>query len=292
MKNCGILAVSMPDILPVELVYEGDDVNDGTVPVDYMIDALVGFSAAYEKVTRRTQPDMEHRIRVVGVRQNSAHILVNVVEWVRVNPAAAGVLVTAGGLIAAGAYRVVSDIAKIIAAKKHLAGAPVQQQLTFNGPTIVLMSANGAPLSLTKEQLEFLQTGTLDPELDKLTAPLQEGRVNEFELKAAEEPLAKVNWKERLYFVHTERTLTTTEDDVPLEGMLNSLTKDKNRGTFHTISGKHIPYRYVGDDQHALLQAFAHEGIVRVKGKVSFDADLNPISVDIRTVELDQRRLF
>jgi hypothetical protein len=61
---------AMADNTPVQLMYSGSDVEDGTVPVDYMVDALVGFSSAYGKIARRRQSnDMAHRLRVVGLQK-------------------------------------------------------------------------------------------------------------------------------------------------------------------------------------------------------------------------------
>ncbi len=50
---------------PIELLYDGKEVEEGKVPVEDMVDALVGFSSAYGKIARRQfSPDYGHRIRV------------------------------------------------------------------------------------------------------------------------------------------------------------------------------------------------------------------------------------
>jgi hypothetical protein len=119
----------MVENTPVQLLYSGSDVDDGTVPVDYRVDALVGFSSAYGKAARRRQSnDMAHRLRVVGLQRGSAKILVDVVEWVTKNPAASEVLVTAATALAGGAYIVLKDIAAVIRGKKHLAMAAAERR--------------------------------------------------------------------------------------------------------------------------------------------------------------------
>lgn len=283
----------MAENTSVQLLYSGNDVDDGTVPVDYMVDALVGFSSAYGKIARHRQSnDVAHRLRVVGLERGSAIILVDVVEWVTKHPEAAGVLLTAATASVAGAYVVLKDIAGVIRGKKHLAGAPIENHYTFNGPSVLLQNQSGVPLELSKEQFQYLQSGVLDADLDRITAPLEQGHVEEFKLSTGREELATVDAKDRIYFVHTESAVTMTRDDVWMEGTLNSHSKSNNRGTFYTLSGKHIPYRYVGDDVQPLLAGYAHNGVVRVRCKVTLDADMNPTGMEIFEVQLGQAEMF
>jgi hypothetical protein len=83
----------------------------------------------------------------------------------------------------------------------------------------------------------------------------------------------------------SEGTVTTTQDGVWLEGTLNSHSKRNNRGMFHTVDGRHIPYRYLGDELQPLLRGCAYNGVVRVFGKVKLDANGEPISNEIRSPE-------
>jgi hypothetical protein len=272
----------MAERTPVELVYDGEQVKDGSVPVEYMIDALVGFTSAYSKIARRTEgADLTHHIRVVGLRPNSTHILVDIVEWVKGNPAAATVLLSGGTGLVVGAYKVIKDIAAVFTGKKHLAGAPVHNHFHIRDSNIYLVNELKQELPFTKQQLEYLQSGLIDADLDKLTAPLEDENVNKFELKSGTKPLAEANRSDRQYFSTSPKPVTTTRDDVWLEGTLNSLTKDKKRGTFYTLSGKHIPYQFVGIDEKQLLDAFTYPGVVRARGKVGFDSGLEPTQIQI-----------
>jgi len=40
------------------------------------------------------------------------------------------------------------------------------------------------------------------------------------------------------------------------------------------------------------LRAYAYSGTVRVRGKVKFDSNLDPLSIEIRNIELTQNLLF
>jgi hypothetical protein len=282
----------MPEITPVELVYEGEEVKDGSVPLEYMIDALVGFSGAYSKIARRT-PGVDHepQLRVVGLKPNSTHIFVDIIEFVKANPAASGVLVSGGSVLLGGAYKVIKDIAVVFTAKKELKGEPLKDSnIVIKGSQVYIDQRS--QLALTKEQLEYLRSALIDAEMDKMTAPLEDQKIEKFQLKNDQQPLAEASRKDRPYFASSRRAITTTRDDVTLEGSLNSLTKDKKRGTFYTLGGKHIPYQFLGSDEKQLLDAFTHPGIVKARGKVSFDGNLEPTQILIAEILLEQPRIF
>lgn len=285
----------MPDATQVELLYGGSEVEDGTVPVEDMVDALVGFSGAYNKIARRQQgEDIQHRIRVVGLQKGSAKIVVDVVEWVAKNPAAAGVLVTGASVVGAGAYKVLADLAAVIRGKKALQGQPVTNNYTVIDNRVVL-----GGIELTSEQFEYLQSGELDSDLDTLTAPLEKNRgIDQFELKTGDKELVKVSAKERPYLVqpgnmfalpgvHRRRVkVARTEYGVGLDGTFKSHSKRTNSGKFQLLSGQTIRYRYRNSDVQPLLRAYASTGVVKVFGKVKFDPSGDPISIEIRDIRL------
>jgi hypothetical protein len=280
----------LTEVTTIELVYDGTEMADGTVPVEDMIDALQGFSGAYEKVAKREgNPDERHRLRVSGLERGSSKIIVDIIEWIIHNPAPAGALIAGAGLLGKGAYKIVSDIAGVMKGKKSLQGQPINfNQCTFNDNKVVIPGG----VQLSREQFDLLRTGELDSDLDKLTKPLEQGRgVAEFELKTRTQELAKVRQDERPYFTHLYATVTTTEDNIPLEGVFYSHSKRSNRGMFHTVNGQHLRYHYVGDDIEPLLRAYAYNGVVRVVGKVKFDSDGEPMSIDVREIQLT-RALF
>lgn len=285
----------MPDATHVELLYGGSEVEDGTVPVEDMVDALVGFSGAYDKIARHQQgSDIGHRIRVVGLQKGSAKIVVDVVEWVAKNPAAAGVLVTGASVVGAGAYKVLTDLAGVIRGKKALQGQPITNNYTVIDNRVMLVGTD-----LTPEQFEYLQSGELDSDLDTLTAPLGKNRgIDQFELKAGDKELVKVSAKERPYLVQPKNLFALpgvrrgrikaakTESGVGLDGTFKSHSKRSNSGKFQLLSGKTIRYRYRNSDLQPLLRAYASTGVVKVFGKVKFDASGEPISIEIRDVQL------
>jgi hypothetical protein len=286
-------AAFINDRVPLELCYHGNDVEKGSVPIECMVDALVGFSGAYAKVARRFRSDdVMHRLRVTGLKEGSARILVEAYEWARQNPELAALALTAGTGVITGGWAVVRWIGETIRAKTHMAGTSIKNNVIANGPVILIQNATGQQLPVSKQAVELLETGEIDAELDRLTAPLSPGRVDEFVLKIADEHVADVTAKDRLYFVHTITSVTTTKDNIWMDGFLNSHSKTNNRGTFHTLDGKHIPYQYKGADPQPLLRGYAYNGAVKVLCNVKFDSNMNPIFMTIYDVRLVQQLMF
>jgi hypothetical protein len=109
----------MPEVTELELVYEGEDVQDGSIAIGYLIYALSGFSGAYEKVSGQLESsDSKHYIRVVGLRQGSAHIVLNIIHFLNANQGAEALGIAALPY----AQKVITQIVKYIKNKKHLKG--------------------------------------------------------------------------------------------------------------------------------------------------------------------------
>jgi hypothetical protein len=284
----------MPETISVELIYRGPEVEDGTMPVEYMLNALAGFSGAFIKLARHEDVRLpEHGIRVAALQKGSAKILIDVVDWVAKNPVAAGVIATAASGAAAGTYKVVKNIIGVLKGKKALQG----QGININNSTFIDNRVFVNEVQLTPRQLDVLRSGELDEDLARLTAPLRNGSdVEMFELRSVGE-VVQVSAKERPFVVGQvegrrevppkARPLfdTTAEDNVWLEGALKSHSKRNNRGTFETAEGESMKYQYVGKDPQSLLRGYASGGTVRVFGMVEYDEQHQPVSIKIREVQ-------
>lgn len=274
----------MPDNVQetkVELLYEGTEVEDGTVPVEDMIDALTGFSGAYNKIAKTERGlDQGHRIRVVGLEKGSAKIIVEVVDWIIKNPNASLALSGVATTVVGGAYIALRDLAKVIWARKSTRGQPISKNnITFKDNLIVMGDIN-----LTREQYDVLESGEIDNDLERLTRPLETGRgVHRFKLKTGKEELVEVNADERPFFYGSRRSNRDVRSGVWLEGTLNSHSKRNNRGMFHTLDGVHIRYHYIGEDDNPVLTAYAQDGAVRVMGTVVYRDEM-PTSIEIREI--------
>jgi hypothetical protein len=280
----------MIQVTELELVYQGEELKDGSIPIGYLIYALSGFSGAYEKLSGQLEsPDDRHHIRVLGLRQGSSHILLDIVHVLNANQG----VVAVGIAAIAPAQKIISEIATYIKNKKHLKGKEPKNAVVFEDGKLFLVSPEGERIEITKEEANRLVQGLLDSDAEKMVMPLHDDRVSGFEIKQKNQSLVKVSSEERQYFTTKSiEPVAKQQNDQWVEGTLNSFSKDKAKGTFHTVTGKHIPYRYIGNDTHQLFQAFAYDGVVRALADVRFDRDNNPRSMDIKAIVVRQQTFF
>jgi hypothetical protein len=131
---------------PLQLHYDGPDVEAGVIAVDFLVDALVGFSSAYAKLTRE-QLDTKHRIRVVGIEKGSTNILLDVWNYAMQSPAHAGVVLTGASIAGGVVYKGVELLAKLMGIKKHMHGARItNNNVTIKNSTVLLVNQTGATL--------------------------------------------------------------------------------------------------------------------------------------------------
>jgi hypothetical protein len=235
VKRCILVPSKMPDSIRVELRYSGPEVDDGTLLVEDMLDALSGFQDAFVRLAKRQDvPNPAQHLGVVTLEKGSARILLDVFEWVVKNPAPASVFTTGGIAAVGGAYIVLKDILKVVFGKKALQGQSVTNY-NFVGNNIAFND-----VTLNQRQFEVLRSGEIDRDLKKLTAPLKRGpRVLSFELKVNNEGVS-VSYNERPFVVKPverqyERVLPATESkseekDTWLQGTFRSHRKRGNSG--------------------------------------------------------------
>ena len=112
-----------------ELVYQGPDVNDGTMDARELADVLTGLTRAFSTVAYEADLGDRYQIRIKDIDSNSVHLIFEAIAFAKANPAAAtaiaagaAVLLNAATNVVSGAYRVVTDIAKMVDAKKTAEG--------------------------------------------------------------------------------------------------------------------------------------------------------------------------
>jgi hypothetical protein len=71
-----ILAISAPPELSITLRYAGKDVDEGTMPIDEVVDSLQGFAGAYLKVASLRDGAIQHQLRVAAIQTGSFDLLI------------------------------------------------------------------------------------------------------------------------------------------------------------------------------------------------------------------------
>lgn len=295
------IEVRAPEPEEFEFVYDGTEVDNGSMDANEVVDVLTGLTRTFSTVANEMESNERLQLRVKDVEPGSFRIIFEVVQFAKENPAAASALAGMGAvalstvsLASSGAYRVVTDIAKLIFAKKKLKGAKLAtQHAVFEDGSVALELPNDKELLiLTKEQYELLLSKRVDKHLSQIVSPLETKRIESFEMRRASTELVKVDASQRQYFEYYEVVEDQSKEGTQIVGILNSLSKSNLRGTFHTQEGVHVPYRYVGGDVGQLLRGFASRELVRVRGKIRYGGDGLPNYIEAQNVDILQRKFF
>ena len=285
-----------------EFVYNGPDVQDGSISAKDLVECVSGLSRAFSIISDEYETAERYQVRVRDLEHNSAHIIFEAIAFAKATPATAGVIgttLTASAAIAlnattnavSGAYRVLTDLGVIIEVKKRLEGRRVaRQRARFPDGQVELDTGTGLVL-LTKEQYELLLAQKVDRPLAQIVSPLTPERIDDFKLLRGEEKLTTVVAAQKDYFDYTEIKEEVSKEGSEINGVLNSLNKTNLRGTFHTVDGIHVPYRYTGGNISQLLRGFTSREPIRATGRVRYGTDNIPRLVEIQSIDILQGTL-
>ena len=281
-----------PDEAPVRvsLRYRGPSVDDGSMPVADVLNALSGFTGAYGKIASKETPNIQHKLSVSSFKSNSFDIVLLSVCMVLQDPETQRTILET---ISGAGGKVIRHLLSLIKAHKHTKGKPSTINVSGSGNTVNLINAEGATLHLTKAEAENFKDDLAAKDIGKIVRPLRQGEVNSLELSMEDDnetSSALIDCSEREYFDSNEAETTTTKE-TKIKGRFVSLNKERDSGSFRLLSGLSIGYHYSGDDQQQLYQDFAHKGLVLVTCVATLDEDLQPLRLSIYEVERLQRSL-
>ncbi len=282
-----------------ELVYEGPDLSSGTMDARELAEVLTGLSRAFSTVANEADLGDRCQLRVKDIEANSFHLILEAMEYAKANPAAATALIAGAAVTlqtmqaaVSGAYRVVTDIARMIDAKKRAKGKRVALLPAEFEDGQVTLTLPDDLIVLTREQYELLLSQRIDRQLSQIVSPLEPNRIESFEIQRSRTALVRVEARQKDYFDYIEVTEEKSKEGTQIVGILNSLSKNNLRGTFYTSDGVHVPYKYVGGDVGKLLSGFTARELLRVHGKVKYGTDGVPRYVEVNDIEVLQRSIF
>lgn len=254
-QTSGYLNMAEPQ--PVQLVYEGPDIM-GFMTVGDLVTALSAFVNMFEEIMAKPR-ELEQHARIASLENGAARMLIDLADC--------------SAIPTCNIKPSIIDLARIIGAKKHLAGLDPLLARVEEGPgSIIVLNGDGCRYEMTANQFALLKSRILDVDLEKITDVLRAGKVDSVALKLGEADAEKITAQDRRLFESAGATLRTTHDEIWIEGTLHSLSKHGFRGIFVTTRGKRVGYRYLGTDPKALFHAFAHAGHVRVRCTVQASA--------------------
>lgn len=276
--------------IEIHLVYEGPDVDDGSMSIEDIVPVLQGFSSAYGKIAASDDPDSTHRLRITGVRRGSADIILEVWSFLGSNAAAIGAAAT----VATVGYFIVKKIMGVIALKRHVKKRPYKESISATN-SIVVANADNVTIEVPLNIFELFKSGRLDPDINKMISPLEAGRIDSAKLSAhvpsGETIEEKITANEREFF-DTDEVISTTTRETWLVIKINSLTKTTNSGWAYLGDGSRVFYRYSGADPFKLYSLFSYAGPLRVSCIAHMDENLKVITLEIHDLEKAQNDLF
>jgi hypothetical protein len=267
--------------LNIRIRYEGDDVNNGTMPVDEVITALQGFAGAYGKAANELMPSSVHELRVSAVNEGSFEVAI--LAWIGASQFKE--TLEALNNAADGAKYIFGIVRDVINGKKHIKSKPFTVSVRGDNNTTLIINADGAALSLPPEAIKLLQSNLLDIDLGKIASPLSDGLVERAEITARDEHdliEAKIDSAEKSFFAPGSSFETSKEAEI--SGTLISLNKETLRGTFKRNDGHKFPYRYIGENSDSFFSGFSHNGLVRASCIAFFDENLELKRLDITRI--------
>jgi hypothetical protein len=278
----------MADTLRISLRYRGTDVDGGTMPIDDVVDALQGFSGAYSSIAARISPDVTHQLRVTGIDTHSFDLFIVAAMFLSQHANQIETMSTIYNV----SKKVFSIIADVIRLKKHTKNGKFDIRFEGDNNTLLIINAEGSELAVPPQAFEAFKDKLIDASLNKVAEPLDGERVKAVELSAGDKPEESIaiGSEEREYFRHESVTTTLTRD-AEIQGVLISLNKERNRGSFRLKNNRLVPYRYVGTEPDRFHADFGRDGLVVVQASAEPDDNLEPLRLEIKSVRPIQPKL-
>ncbi len=145
-----------------------------------LIPILEGFSSAYAELAKTGDPSSTHRVKIADVRQGSADIVLEIWKTVTGHP---DFVAGAGAILIGGAQRILKRMIGVIRLKRHVKNRPYKVEISGDNNIVILNSQN-ISVEAPKETHDAFESGVIDKQLDRLTSPLEMGRIEEAELQA------------------------------------------------------------------------------------------------------------
>lgn len=273
--------INMPEALRISLKYRGPSTDDGTFPIEDVIEALEGFAGAYGKLASRVDPEGEHQLRISAVRTGSFELII--LAWITALQAGSATIESLRP-VADSAKWIFGIIRNVILAKKHVKGKPYEVSVSGHDNTVMLINIDHGELTVPLSAFEILRSKLLDGDLNKIVSPLSRERIDAAEISANDgEESISITAEDRESF--SSEAAGITRIDTEIIGTLISLNKERNNGSFKLSNGKNIRYRYIGDSPDRMHVDFSHKGPVRVRCTATLDENLEVEHIDIKTIE-------
>jgi hypothetical protein len=262
--------------------------------IEDIVPVLQGFSSAYGKIANELGIAGQHRIRITGVRQGSASILLEVWQML----ASSADALTSVSVLGGGAVTIVGGIIGVIRLKRHVKRRPFRERIGHANNTVEITSSENVTISMPITVFNIYKSKLIDQDISKIVQPLEQGRIDAAEIVVEdasyldEMTRERIEAAERDLFVD-ESVPVTSSDPAWIVCRLNSLTKSTDSGYLHLSDGSRVFYKFVRQVPSELRHIFGtYDGPVRVFASAQLDENLKVIELNVLEIERVQGELF
>lgn len=278
----------------ITIKYSGPDVDDGSMPVEDLLQALQGFTNAYSKISKFKNIQTPQQIRLVGLKDESFDLLISIIDTaqqISKTTEQLGTLGLSGGLV----LQVIKSMLMLIKLTKHTQNKSFDVKINGNGNDVTIINLNNVKLDIPLDVYDMYKTKLIASDLNKITNPLEPGKIDETTIFANADNEDAINEmvtaNEKEYFDVKEIDITQTRETW-LEGSINTLTKSTNNGRFILINGDNVPFHLCMQKPEDYYHFFASKNLVRIKCIAYLDDSLKPTRLDIFDITESQLELF
>ena len=277
--------------LEISLKYDGPAVQSGAMAVEDIVPVLQGFAGAYNKVASVSHVSTQHKLRLTDIRQGSAHLVLDIWSTLADHPQT----IQAALKVTAAAMSIVGTIIGVIKLKKHTQGKPYHTKVEGVSGDVTVINAENVTIDAPLEHYNAFKSESIDADLSKIVRPLEEGRINETEIRVEAEGHETIeetiSASDKPLFDKGDTSMTTTKETW-LTGSINSMVKSTNSGHIYLIDGSRVHFIIKAESPSDFYQVFSHQGPVKVRCVAHMDESLKPTHLDIFEMIPIQSNLF
>lgn len=278
----------------ITIKYIGPDVDDGSMPVENLLQALQGFSNAYAKISKFKNISTQQQIRLVGLNKGSCDLLINIVDVAQQTYGVAEQIIS-GGVGTGIALQIIKAMLNLVKLTKHTQNKAYDIKINGNNNNVTIQNYNNVKLDVPIEIYDMYKNKLINSDLNRITEPLSVGKIDEAKFIINQDKVEtieeSIKYEDKAYF-NVENLDVTKTPETWLEGTINTLTKSTNNGRFILNNGDNVPFHLCMDKPEEYYHFFSSRGFVRIKCIAHLDESLKPIKLDVFDIEESQYELF
>ncbi len=273
----------------ISIRYCGKNVEDGAMPINDLVEALQGFSGAYDKILKHQNAEAHHVLKLTNIGKGSVDLLIQAYELIPDNMTI--VAVGIGGAVAIKS--VVKIVGFLIEITKHIHNQPYSVKVEGDNNVVIINKENSS-LIIPQKIHDIYEQKIAATDISRLAAPLKEGEIDSGSIALIDEDgiheVGKITFAEKEYFdPNTYQNITTKQ--ITLTGKMLSHHKETNNGRFIYGENEKVLYHLAMLNPENFYHFYIYKGVVMIKGVGHYD-NLKLVKIDVYEITQIQHDMF